>query len=160
MATDNPTPEKRSRRPLRFLIYTLITIALAFILALAEPDNTNALVSFVVFVVPLGIFVLTVLTYLDCLVNLNAVVLLFLLVSISVSFVLSAALWFTIPDYPRLEPLSTLLALDTAFLGFITSSSGRGQLKLELRLVDDGEDERAVQINFRLMNLRSDDDQG
>lgn len=142
-------------RPLRFLLYTFMTILLAFLVALALPSDAPAWLSFFNLLVVLGIFIFTLLTYFSCIIEKDGETLLFLLGLVSIAFAVSAALWFTFPETARLEPLSTLLALDAAFLGYLSSTSGQGQLRVGMH--PDGED--TLQVNLTIDFSNEDDAQ-
>lgn len=141
--------ETPSRRPLRFVLYTVLLIILAFIVTLVEADPQPTELAIVSFLLPLGIFLLSLASYLICVYHRDGTVLLLLLVMISLAFALSAALWFANPAVPRLEPLVTLLALDAAFLGFLTTSSGRGRLSINLEAMDNNRLGITISMNMK-----------
>jgi hypothetical protein len=91
--TDTPTPRPQPPplRPLSMLIYTVVFIALSFAAALIDRASSDLLSQVLIFLLPVVVFVFSLFTYLICVINQNARVLLALVLVVSGSFVLSAA---------------------------------------------------------------------
>lgn len=136
-------------RPFSLLFYTLLVIVVAFGIALSEFEIITHAGRLGMFAMPITIFILSLLSYLNCIFNQSGAALMGLLAIVYGAFVVGAALWFAFPEQDRLEPLSTSLALNAAFLGYITSSSGRGRLKIGLQRMPDESLGIAINLNIR-----------
>ena len=129
-----------------FVVVVLILIGISLAVAVLETGAITGVALAAVVALPVLIVVITLIAFAACVANHDGYALFALIVVLSLGFLLSVALSFALPERARLESLTTLLGLVLAFVGFLTSASGEGLLKINFKR----DETNNIHINLQL----------
>ena len=123
-----------SWRVILLFILTLVCNLVLVIFALTESRAPDELILQVMtFILPVVTFVVTLLLYTFCVIERAYIMIFALLIVLAFSLLIVITLVFTFPENNRLNALSTLFALNLAFVGFLASMSGVGIRRIQFK---------------------------